>query len=593
MTQLKNIRVYWQKFRYILTVPLKRWGIVLLILTLIGAVVETLGISVILPLVQVMMTPDVIRQYEFVQKILNILHLSSDKELIWLVGFFAIFVYIFKNLYLLFLTYVRTKYACKVQRELAVEMMESYMGRGYPFFLNTNTSELLRGMGESIANTYQALYHALKLLAEALTVTCICIYILWTDIMMALAVGVLIVLCLGIVILGFRKWAKRCGEINYKYAAETNKVLLQVFHGIKEVLVMHRQQYFVDRYQEKYIKRQKGIIGQALASESPTYIIEAMCVTGLIIAVCIRIAFSVDTAIFIPQLAAFAVAAFRILPSLGRISINVNQFMFCIPGINDTYNNFKKVREHRTTVDKKVVEIQEHRQEIKFTENLCLKDVSWCYPGSDKQILDHINITIERGESVAFVGASGAGKTTLSDIILGLLIPQNGAVLVDGIDIQKIPEQWAYMIGFVPQNAFLMDDTIRSNVAFGIGEKEINDEMVWKALEQAQLKSFVEELPKGLDTLIGERGVRFSGGQRQRVVIARALYFNPDILVLDEATSALDTETETAVMESIEALQGHKTLIIIAHRLTTIRNCDTIYRIEDGGAKQCRYEELS
>jgi ABC-type multidrug transport system fused ATPase/permease subunit len=267
--------------------------------------------------------------------------------------------------------------------------------------------------------------------------------------------------------------------------------------------------------------------------------------------------------------------------------------MFCVPGINDTYNNFRQVRNDenmRMRHDAK----QADNPGVKygFNDRISIEDVTWKYPNSENIVLDHISIEILKGQSVAFVGKSGAGKTTLSDVILGLLTPQSGRVTVDGVDIDKVLEQKGHIIGFVPQSVNLLDDTVRRNVAFGLDDNVIDDALVWSALEQAQLKDIIMESANGLDTQIGERGIKFSGGQRQRFAIARALYNEPEILILDEATSALDTETETAVMESIESLQGHKTLIIIAHRLTTIRNCDKIYRIEEGRATECRYEEL-
>lgn len=593
MNRLKSVKDVWNKYAFILTTSQKRWGVVVIIMTLIGAVCETLGVSIILPLVQVMIAPDQLRNNEILSPIISMLRLDSDVSLIWMTGVSVIIVYLIKNLFLFFLSYVRVKYACKVQRELSSEMLESYMKRGYVFFLNASTGELIRGMGDSIANTYNALYQIFKLMAEAFTVAFVCIYIMATDMAMAICVVLLAVFCLLIVIFICQKQVKKCGEIYYRYAALINKDLLQVFQGIKEVLVMRRQEYFVDAYKEKYAKRQKGVIGQTVAAESPTYLIEAVCVAGLIIAVCIKAIDTENAAVLVPQLASFAVAAFRILPSLGRISSSFNSFMFSVPGINDTYNNFKEVRGNSNRKDSvfenQILDVIERES---FRDKISIENVTWRYPVSGSDVLENVSLEIKQGQSIAFVGKSGAGKTTLADVILGLLSPQKGCVKIDGVDIADIPVLKSKLMGFVPQNVNLLDDTVRRNVAFGIKDEEIDDEKVWKALEQAQLRDIIESSENGLDTEIGERGIRFSGGQRQRFAIARALYCNPDILILDEATSALDTETETSVMKAIEALQGNKTLIIIAHRLTTIRNCDVIYEIVDGKAIERKYEDL-
>ena len=592
MNRLRSVKDILKKYNYILTSPQKYWGVVVIILTIIGAVCETLGVSVILPLVQVMIAPQQLRENAMISPVIDYFGLDSDTALIWATGILVIIVYLIKNSLLLLLSYVRIKYACKVQRELSVEMMSSYMKRGYSFFLNTSTAELIRGMQTSITNTYTALNQLFKLLAEFLTIAFICIYILYADFVMAMCVIVLAGICLLIVILGFQRWVKKCGEIFYKYAALINKTLLQTFQGIKEVLVMRRQEYFVDSYQKNYIKQQKGTIGQTVAVESPAYMIEAVCVAGLIIAVCLKAIDTENASVLVPQLASFAVAAFRILPSLGRISSYFNQFMFCVPGVNDTYNNFREVRNHSEEHVQVADRGDKNNRLDSFRNKVSVENVTWRYPNTDTDVLEDISIEINRGQSIAFIGKSGAGKTTLADVVLGLLEPQKGRVTIDGIDIADIPEERSRLVGFVPQNVNLLDDTVRRNVAFGIKDEDISDEMVWKALEQAQLKDIIEDNAKGLDTEIGERGIRFSGGQRQRFAIARALYCNPDILILDEATSALDTETETAVMEAIDALQGQKTLIIIAHRLTTIKNCDKIYEIVGGKAVERKYSEL-
>ena len=585
MNSLRNVQDVWKKYKFILTASQKRWGIVVVIMTFIGAVFETLGVSVIIPLVQVIMNPEMLLDNPYSASVIHALRLKSRAQLIMASGVAVILVYMGKNVFLFFLSYVRAKYACKVQRELSVEMMKSYLGRGYSFFLNSNTGTLLRGMTNSINGTYEALYYIFKIMAEIFTVACICVYILMMDAMLAFCVIALAVLCLLCVAFGFRKWMKKCGNLEYTLSAAINKILLQAFQGVKEVLVMNKQHYFVEKYEKQYIRRQYAVIGKTVAAESPSYLIEAVCVMGLIIAVCMKAMGTQDVTLLVSQLASFAVGAFRILPSLGRITNSFNQVIFYMLSLEDTYQNFKAVRE--APAENKETDKIAKPEERSFHEKIEVKNVTWKYDGSEKAVLNDVSLGIEKGQSVALIGQSGAGKTTLADILLGLLVPENGKIIMDGqYDIHQMRAAWSRIIAFVPQTVYLMDDTIRNNVAFGMDAEEIDEKQVWEALDQAQLKTFVEELPEGLDTLIGERGVRFSGGQRQRIAIARALYTNPDILVLDEATSALDNETENAVMEAIERLQGKKTLIIIAHRLTTVRKCDILYEVRDGKVRQ-------
>jgi ABC-type multidrug transport system fused ATPase/permease subunit len=253
-----------------------------------------------------------------------------------------------------------------------------------------------------------------------------------------------------------------------------------------------------------------------------------------------------------------------------------------LDAVYDIINTINKEEMYKLTVKSEGNE--EKNQRISFEDELQVKDVIWKYPSGKKPVLNKLNIDIKKGQSVAFVGPSGAGKTTLADLILGLFKPQEGKITVDGFDIYENLWAWSKMVGYVPQSVFLTDDTIRNNIAFGIDEEMIDDERIWESLREAQLEDFVKNLPDGLDTFVGEGGMRISGGQRQRIAIARALYQNPMILVLDEATSALDNDTEAAVMDAIESLHGTKTLIIVAHRLSTIQNCDVIYEINNGVA---------
>lgn len=591
--KFKSLTEILQKMNFILTSSQKRWGVVVVMLTIIGAGCETLGVSIILPLVQVMIAPQQLRENAIVAPLINFFHLDTNELLIWAIGFSVIMVYLVKNLFLLLLCYVRTRYACKVQRELASEMLESYMKRGYAFFLNASTAELLRGVNSSINNTYNALNQLFRLFAEVMTVLLICVYVMVADPAMAVCIVVLAAVCLTLVLLFFQNKIKKYREIFHKSTAVINKILLHTFQGIKEIIVMQKQEYFLDLYKKGQIEQQKGRMGQGISSEAPTPAIEATCVAGLIIAVCFKAINADNPEVLVPQLAAFAMAAFRILPSLGRISAYFNQFMFCVPGINETYENFTKARKYVEDKEEsnKQTAITERRVD-NLLDKITIDEVTWHYPNVKENVLDGISLDIPKGQSVAFIGKSGAGKTTLADIILGLLTPQNGGIKIDGVSIADISSDKSKLMGFVPQSANLLDDTVRRNVAFGVKDEDIDDVQVWRALEQAQLKELIENSKEGLDTRIGERGIRFSGGQKQRFAIARALYSDPDILILDEATSALDTETETAVIEAIDRLQGQKTMFIIAHRITTIRNCDKIYEIKDGQAVERKYEEL-
>lgn len=592
MNKLKNIKEMAHQFGVILTPNQKKWGVVIFFMSLLGAVAETLGVSVILPLVQVMLEPEQLLEIEIINKICIKLGVTSSGGLLFLVAFGVIAVYVIKNLYLCFLSYARVKYSTKIQRELSLRMLHSYMKRGYSYFRTTNTSNLLRGISGAVTGVYTVVYQFMRILTEILTILCIFVYIVYADWKMALSMIVLVGACLIVILYVFKGIMQKAGEAYYASMEQVNKWSLQLFSGIKEVLVLNRKKFFMDNYEESYICQQKGMVKQTVAAEIPAYIIEGTCVVGIILAVCIRVGGMESPASYVPQLAAFAVAAFRLLPSVGRISSSFNNCMFWLPAIPEVYENILEAEKY-DKLSESLMDVSNIKHEnVKFEKELKVNDIVWRYPDGQENVLNHITFTINKGESVAFVGPSGAGKSTMADIILGLFEPQNGNILIDGVDVLHNKEALAKIISFVPQSVYLIDDTVRRNIAFGIGDDKIDEAAVEKALEQAQMKEFIHSLPDGLDTLVGERGVRFSGGQAQRLAIARALYTDPDILVLDEATSALDTETETAVMEAIEALQGQKTLIIIAHRLSTIKNCDKIFEIANGQAVEKKYSEL-
>ena len=589
---LASLKDVYGKLIYILNGKQKRISVVVFFMTIIGALVETLGVSIILPLVQSFLAADRLLQNKYVKPVALVLHIETGVQLIIWMSAAVIVIYIVKNAYMVFLSYVRVKFAAMVKRELSVKMMHSYMDREYTYFLGVNTEDVLRGIGYDVSGVHEVLVQFFRILAETLTAFCICVFIFRTDAAMAVGVVAVAGTSLLLLILFFRKKMKKVGDFYRECTVQVNKYLHESFQGIKDVLIFHKEDYFIKNYETVFSSQLKAEVVKTVASESPTHLIEAVCVSGLIAVVALKMAGGSDAETFIPQLATFAIAAFRILPSIGKISAGFNQLIYAFPALNATYRNLQEVENFKKITRVKQTDGKMLAEKLDFQREIRIENIHWQYPSADRPVIENLSLTIPRGKSVAFIGQSGAGKSTLADIMLGLLVPAQGDILVDGISIYDEMDAWKRTVGYVPQTVFLTDDTIRRNIAFGIAEKDIDEEKIRRAVEQAQLGATIAELPEGLDTILGERGIRFSGGQKQRVAIARALYNDPDILILDEATAALDNDTESAVMEAIDALHGYKTLIIIAHRLTTIRNCDEIYEIADGGAIRRRKEEV-
>ncbi len=589
MNDIRKFLDLWNKMMYILNSRQKKLGIIVFILSTIGALLELLGVSIILPFATVMVNPDSLRENIYVSSLCEFLGIETNTELIVLVTTALILVYIIKNLYLAFLAWVRIKYATKVERELSIKMMTSYINRGYGYLRTINAAVISRGCGTSVSAIQQIISCFFRILTDCLTLALIVVFIAITDFYMAITMLFVAIIALFLIIVVFRRSVKKAGQEAFLRSSETGKAMNQLIYGIKEILVMNKPKFFLNNYEQSYYKQQKAQITNNLSQTYPSYLIEAICVTGLMITLCFKIVNMDNPADYVAQLAAFAVAAFRLLPSIGRISSTFSYFLFQIPFANEVYDNLHEAESY--IQNQRLVDNNTYANKH-FNNELIINDVSFMYPDGQEYVLDHIYLNIKRGDSIAFVGPSGAGKSTLADIILGLYTPQTGSVTMDGIDILSHPEMWSSNVGYVPQSVYLLDDTVRNNIAFGHSPEDIDDTLIWSVLEQAQMKPFISSLPNGINTMIGERGVRFSGGQAQRLAIARALYNNPSILVLDEATSALDNDTEHAIMDAINALQGQKTLIIIAHRLTTVKNCDHIYEIRDGKITEKQYTDL-
>ena len=590
---LKKIGKIIKRLFEIMSSSQKFLGLVVLVCSLLAAVLETIGVSVIVPLVNVLLQPEKLFENQLIQKITSILRIQTETELVVAVVVGVITIYVSKNLYFIFFSWLKLKYACKVQRECSVYMMKSYMQRGYKFFLKKNVNELIHGVNGDVASLYQIVLGIVQIVTQIFIALFICIYMCYADWQIALGIIVAAIICLLLIIVLFRKRMFQAGVKIRTHTIKASQALLQAFHGIKEVLIMRKQEYFINEFEDNTNKRQTAMIIQGMGSEIPAYIIEGICISGIMFILCVRIVNVPNPENFVAVLASFAVGAFRVLPALGKISNSINIISSSIPGFYSVYDNITEARKTCDPFFEFGTEDDKLYRDISFSNAIKINNLSFAYDSGQKNVLDHVNMKINKGESVAFVGESGAGKSTLADLILGVLTPDQGQILLDGTDIRKIPNTWGRLIGYVPQSIYLSDASVLQNVAFGIDMSEIDEERVKSALEKAELLDFVLGLPDGINTQVGDRGIRLSGGQRQRIGIARALYHNPEILILDEATSALDNETERAVRQAIELLRGKVTLIIIAHRLTTIKDCDVIYEISNGNIIRRSYTELA
>lgn len=583
MQNLLEVKKLVVQIRYVLTPQqkIKAMGVAMVIL--FGSLLELLGVTAVMPFIQAMLEPDKLRNNVLFQHMFSLLQINSSRNMVWVCGILLVFLYLFKNGFILFSTYVQADYSTRTQKELSTRMLVSYMSQPYIFFTSVNSADILRGIRDDTVCVYNIVSNLFSLFTEMVTVFLIALYIMVADTFMAIGTLAVAGMAMILMVSAMKPRMKNAGEKNRVAILNKNKSIFQAVSGIKEIFVLQRRDNFIEQYKKAAELGRKTQRTYDFLIASPERMIEGICVSGMIVVVCIRLGLWEEPSAFVPKLATFAMAGFKILPSVGKITNRIAGIIFNRSGLQNVYDVLKDAEK----TDKNMIaspQAETASLEVDFKESIKIHKVSWKYPENQKNILEEAELAIQKGESIALIGASGAGKTTVADILLGLLQPKKGNVLLDDKEISEIQMrgQWSKVIGYVPQTVFLTDDTIRRNIAFGMDDVEIDDKKVWDALRQAQLTEFIETLPKKLDTIVGERGIRFSGGQRQRIAIARALYNDPEILVLDEATSALDSETEKAIMDSMEALYGKKTLIIVAHRLTTIKNCDKIYEVADG-----------
>lgn len=590
LKEIRKVKDALGKLSFILNREQKKYCVLIFFMSLLSALIETVGVSIIVPVVQMVISVDALMEQPYVRPLINLFHLKTSTDVIIFVCIGVGIIYILKNAYSFLYTWASAKFSNKIRRELAVRVLQTYMKQGYIFFVDHNSSTLIRGISSDVISVQNVITHFFSFMCKILIITCMTLFIIVHIPLAALLILGVVGFCFAVSQIVFRKPMRQFGVSSREYSYRASQSSLEAIQGYKEILVFGRQDYFVNEYLKNMIGFNKAEVQMTVASASPSFMIEVVCIIGILTVVAVQSITAGGSSDLLAQMAIIALATLRILPALGILLGDVNSIVFNAPGLNSAAETLHMVKELEK--EKAIERKKSAYADVSLKSELAIVHASYAYPRTDKNVIDDLSMTIKKGTSVGLIGTSGAGKTTLADIVLGLLKPQSGKILMDGVDIEELGEAWHSIIGYVPQSIYMTDASIRRNVAFGIEEALIDDAKVWKALEMAQIKGFVKGLAKGLDTNIGEWGVQLSGGQRQRIAIARALYSDPDIIVLDEATAALDNETEDAVMESIEALQKVKTLIIVAHRLTTIRKCDIIYEIADGKAIPRSKEEV-
>lgn len=560
----------------------------LLVIILIGGLLETAGVSLILPLLSAILDQESFASDQTVIYFMDLLGLKDVNAFIYLLLAALIFMFVFKAVYLLFSTYAQSRFVNRNRCRCTTNLLSQYLHRPYEYYLYAETATILRTIYGDMDNIFNLLLQCMNFAAELVVSVCLGVFLLVMDFkMMLLIVGLLLAVTIFVTKVVKPK-LNAVGEAAREEQAGLYKWILQSVTGIKDVKVHNKADYFTDRYRMNASAYADYQVKNNVLTNLPRLLIETVAIVGILMYVGFSMAAGVEMASLLPLISAFALAAMRLLPSVNRLNTYMANIAYYESALNYIYENVDtQALSRQEELDAYRIE-HPNTTSITLKKEIQLKDITFAYPNTDKKIFDRADMNIPVGKSVGVVGPSGAGKTTIVDVLLGLLEIQNGAITSDGTNIFDNYGAWLSHVGYIPQTIYMLDDSIRNNIAFGVRKEEIDDNRIWEVLEQAQMKTFVEELPDGLDSQIGERGVRISGGQRQRLGIARALYHDPELLIFDEATSALDNDTETAIMEAIDTLHGQKTMVIIAHRLRTIENCDIIYEVNSGKIIQTR-----
>lgn len=581
-----------KKINYIFDRKQKQKLIYLGFLIFIGGLFETLGVSLLVPIGSVILDSSVIHRYidkyPMLHGVVDLMGLDTDSKIIIAMLILLMFIFVFKNIFLTYLSYEQNRYVAHNKNEMISRVLREFLNRPYEYYLGADIPTVFRITDSDIPNVFNMLMALLSLSTELVVSLLLFIVLLKVNWQMTVLIIVVFLIVTVINTKLFKPRLNEVGKQNQNIQSRIAKWRLQAIYGLKDVKVLNRQDFFIRNYHESGYVGANVITKYSVINTIPRRLIETAFMVTVLGFLAIYMGVGGNASVLIPQLMAFAVAAVRIMPSVSRINTYITEVAYEEPSLNYLYDNLSESM--KVEGEMRAVHAKISGPALELKDKIELKHITFRYPDGDVNILTDAEMVVPKGKSVGIMGPSGAGKSTVVDILLGLLHANVGEILCDGANIFSNYESWLAQIGYIPQSIYLTDESIRENIAFGIDLDVIDDDRIWEVMEEAQLADFVRELPEGLDTKVGDRGVRLSGGQRQRIGIARALYHNPEILVFDEATSALDNETEAAVMEAINSFHGKKTMVIIAHRLNTIEKCDIIYEVDHEKIKQTTLE---
>ena len=562
-----------QKFNYLLPNSFKKSIVFLFILMFFGMLFEMLGVGILLPALAIILNPNVLEDYPKTKVIIELIGNTSHTKLILFGLLFIVVIYVFKALFLTFVNWYQNNFSISLSKTLEDLLFKGYLNQPYTFHLNRNSAVLLRNFNEigHLTEMTQAFIGLIIEISAIIGVVCLIIFI---EPKGAFIVASFLIIFLFIFHKSTKNRISMWGQKRQTFEVIKNQNLLQSLDGVKDIKLMNRFDHFTNEFSKSNLSLSKIRIKANTISQIPRHYIEVLAVISLVALILSMLAQNKPIAVLISTLGIFTAAAFRLIPSINRIMSYMQVIQITRPTINLLYDEFNLLNTSLI--------LKQDNKELNFRDKIIFKNIKFRYTSKSKLVLENISLEIKKGETVGFIGPSGSGKSTLIDLLLGLLEPEHGEIVIDNMPLKSYYRAWQNKIGYVPQSIYLANDSLRSNVAFGIDPKFVDDEAVNKALHAAQLTEFILNLDEGIHTLVGECGARLSGGQRQRIGIARALYHNPSVLILDEASSSLDNQTEKGFMEAINKLKRNKTIIIVAHRLSTVSQCDKIFKIENG-----------